>query len=241
MLGNFGSLVERLQRAGEIDTVLRHIRQGMLTSLAPWPPEILRSRQDQLKLQETIQEIIEQYEPRLQDVSLTTAAPSQDPLGLRVEANATLGLSTGHEVVHLPFWLAMTVLPSGEVAAMRGRLAAERQDVSRLLASVLQHLQKMLNVHRGSVPLWPSYGMPDFNDMAAQFPDAILEIQQAIQTSIRRYEPRLHQVRVRYVPDDTERFRLRFEITAHLAVPGEMPVVWFESLLDTSGYVVIRR
>lgn len=110
----------------------------------------------------------------------------------------------------------------------------------QLLDSVLKHLQKMLNVRQGSVPTLPAYGLPDFNDLAYRFPNAIIELQRAIKTSIEQYEPRLMRVRIRHVPDNENPLNLRFEITAQLVTGEDNAPIWFETSLNTAGRVSIR-
>lgn len=106
--------------------------------------------------------------------------------------------------------------------------------------SVLQHLRKMLNVHQGSVPTLPMYGMPDFNDMASRFPEAIQEIRQVLKTTIEQYEPRLKRVRIDHLSDTADPLHLRFEITAQLVTGEGDSAIWFETALDTSGRMSIR-
>lgn len=106
--------------------------------------------------------------------------------------------------------------------------------------SVFQHLRKMLNVHQGSVPTLPLYGMPDFNDLASRFPEAIQEIKQVLKTTIEQYEPRLKRVRIDHSSDAADPLHLRFEITAQLMVGEGGSAIWFETALDTSGRVSIR-
>jgi type VI secretion system protein len=113
-------------------------------------------------------------------------------------------------------------------------------DPEKAAESVLQHLRKMLNVHQGNVPTLPTYGMPDFNDLTVQFPEAIVEIQRALKSSIEQYEPRLKRVRIRHVPDEENPLTLRFEIIAQLAVGEGAAALRFETLLDPSGMVSIR-
>lgn len=115
-----------------------------------------------------------------------------------------------------------------------------RVDQEEMVNSVIEHLQKMLNVRQGGVAALPSYGLPDFNDLAFRFPDAIFELQRSIKRSIELYEPRLARVRIRHVPDDENPIDLRFEITAQLIAGEDKPSVWFETSLDTTGRVSIR-
>ena len=71
-------------------------------------------------------------------------------------------------------------------------------DWQALLQSVTRNIQDMLNVRVGSVQALPQFGMPDFNDVVNQFPDAAITIQNAIQRFIQDYEPRLESVIVQY-------------------------------------------
>ena len=115
-----------------------------------------------------------------------------------------------------------------------------RVNQDQAVDSVLTHLRKMLNVRQGNAPALPLYGMPDFNDLASRFPEAIVEIQRAIKTSIERYEPRLKKVRIKHLPDEEDPLRLRFEITAQLVTGEENPAIWFETSLDPVGRVTVR-
>lgn len=106
--------------------------------------------------------------------------------------------------------------------------------------SVLGHLRKMLNVRQGSVPTLPDYGMPDFNDLLVELPEAIVEIQRALRICIEQYEPRLKRVRIKHLPDQENPLNLRFEITAQLVTGEGNAAMQFETSLDTSGRVSIR-
>ena len=112
-----------------------------------------------------------------------------------------------------------------------------RVNSDREAQSVLEHLQRMLNVRQGNAPALPRYGMPDFNDLATRFPEAIVELQRAIKTSIEYYEPRLRKVRIQHVPEDDDPLSVRFEITAQLITGEDDPAVRFETAVDTSGRV----
>lgn len=110
----------------------------------------------------------------------------------------------------------------------------------KLVDSVLEHLRKMLNVRHGSVPALPDYGLPDFNDLAMRFPDAILELRKAIKTCIEKYEPRLCKVKVDYIHDPEAPLHLHYDITAQLVVDGAKGNVWFQTTLDSAGKASIR-
>ncbi len=99
--------------------------------------------------------------------------------------------------------------------------------------SVLGHLQQMMNVRHGDAPAAPDYGIPA---LEVEYLTIAEDMRKAIELSIRRYEPRLQSVRVRYVErDDDDPLKVRFEINARLATDDENVRVQFTSEIDSSG------
>lgn len=116
-----------------------------------------------------------------------------------------------------------------------------RQDDTKLVSSVLQHLGKMLNTRRGNAPIAPDYGIPDLADMVHSFPESIRIMEQAIRTTIEKYEPRLANIRVKHMGMEDEIFALHFEVTAQLSSPGSnKKSVWFETKVANNGEVTVR-
>jgi type VI secretion system protein len=113
-------------------------------------------------------------------------------------------------------------------------------NVNKAADSVLNHLRNMLNTRQGSVLTLPDYGLPDFNDIASNFPDAIFELRRIIKQSIESYEPRLSRVKVDYSRDEDKPLSMRYEITAQLSLGDENASVWFETTLDSQGRVKVR-
>ncbi len=112
-----------------------------------------------------------------------------------------------------------------------------QQNERQVVASVLEHLGKMLNTRRGNAPVASDYGIPDIVDLVHSFPEAIRIMEQAIRSTIEKYEPRLTEVRVRHSAAEDEVFSLHFEVTAVL---GSGSPVWFETKVDSSGEVRVR-
>jgi type VI secretion system protein len=112
-----------------------------------------------------------------------------------------------------------------------------QQNERQIVASVLDHLTKMLNTRRGNAPVAADYGIPDIVDLVHSFPDAIRIMEQAIRATIDKYEPRLTNVRVRHSGVEDDVFCLHFEVTATL-VSGYS--VWFETRLESNGEVEVR-
>jgi type VI secretion system protein len=116
-----------------------------------------------------------------------------------------------------------------------------RRDNARLVASILEHLGKMFNTRQGNAPVAPDYGIPPMADMVHSFPTSIRIMEQAIRTTIEKYEPRLTGVRVRYSGSEDDVFNLHFEVTAVLSQPdsGKAPVS-FNTNVGSNGKVIVR-
>jgi type VI secretion system protein len=128
------------------------------------------------------------------------------------------------------------------------RLADPRPDAVRttrysdtqIVSSILEHLGKMLNTRRGNAPVAPDYGIPDMADLVHSFPESIRFMEQAIRTTIEKYEPRLCNVRVKYAGSEDDVFSLHFDVTAVLSPSSSRKVVSFETKIDSGGEVVVR-
>jgi type VI secretion system protein len=112
-----------------------------------------------------------------------------------------------------------------------------QQNERQIVASVMEHLGKMLNTRRGNAPVAPDYGIPDVVDMIHSFPESIRIMEQAIRNTIEKYEPRLTNVRVKHTAAEDDVFSLHFEVTATL---GSGNSVWFETKVDSSGEVQVH-
>jgi len=111
-------------------------------------------------------------------------------------------------------------------------------DTSLLLEDLLDHLRELFNVRQGSVPIRADYGMPDFNDVIHQFPDAIDILRAEIARQIEKFEPRLKDVAVRHVPSADRPLSLIFRVIATLAVEGAGEVT-IETEIGSDGLVKV--
>lgn len=117
----------------------------------------------------------------------------------------------------------------------------ERQDPKRVLDSVLNHIQRILNTRQGNVPIGSDYGVPDFTDLVQVYPDGVRDFERSIKQTIQKYEPRLTGVRVRFVPPGEDVLSLRFQIKGRLAVEGHKDPVSFESTIGSDGKIIVKR
>jgi len=127
-------------------------------------------------------------------------------------------------------------------SALLERIAAGRRetkidlDPNVLAESVLKHLERLFNVRQGNVATRPDYGLPDFNSLVHQFPDAGVEFRKAIKRAIDEFEPRLRNTTVTTDTDGhDDKLTLRFKITAKLDAKGLKRPVNFTTQIDDDG------
>lgn len=113
-------------------------------------------------------------------------------------------------------------------------------DPKTAIASVLEHLIKILNMRQGSAPIATDLGMPDFTSIAGSLnADSLPEMEEALTRVITKYEPRLAGVKVNFEPQQDRPFMIAFKLAARVRVEGrEMPVV-FETVLNSDGHITV--
>jgi type VI secretion system protein len=102
-----------------------------------------------------------------------------------------------------------TFFPSGETVPEHGGR----------LESIRGHLSILLNTRRGSILHLPDYGLPDSTEVSMKDRYSIADFGKAIEETVRKYEPRLTQVRVKPMelePDSVADFRLGFLLEAKI-------------------------
>ncbi|MBB6056798.1 type VI secretion system baseplate subunit TssE [Tolumonas osonensis] len=104
---------------------------------------------------------------------------------------------------------------NGETVGRDKRLTEES-----LAASILNHLNKLLQTRQGTVHCLPEYGLPDLNDANASIYDSINRIRRHVEWAINCYEPRLTNVRVAHAPDAANPLALKFRITGTMQKDG---------------------
>ena len=76
--------------------------------------------------------------------------------------------------------------------------------------------------------------------MLHSYPESVRDIERALKTAISKYEPRLKNVRVRFMPNEDDPLDLHFEVTARLSGKEKGPPITFESILDSDGRVNLK-
>lgn len=111
------------------------------------------------------------------------------------------------------------------------------QELGELVDSIMDNLRSVLNSRADNCMSRPDLGMPDFNDLAGRFPDALGIIAAAVRDQIEMFEPRLSEVSVRHVADRSNPLHLAFRIHATLALDDGTRRLSFDTVLNNNGYV----
>lgn len=115
-------------------------------------------------------------------------------------------------------------------------------DPKTAIASVIDHLIKILNTRQGSAPTATDLGMPDFTSIAGSLnADSLPEMEQTLTRVITRYEPRLTGVKVDFEPQQDRPFMIAFKLAGRVRLQDrEVPVV-FETVLNSDGHISIME
>ena len=109
---------------------------------------------------------------------------------------------------------------------------------ARRQMSVVEHIQRLLETRKGMLIHMPDFGMPDIGDLFRRLPGSAGEIQSEMETLIRKYEPRMENVKVFFHEFDAAQARVRFRITGSLKGAGR---VQFESSFFPNGRGEVRQ
>ncbi|MFM2478725.1 type VI secretion system baseplate subunit TssE [Celerinatantimonas sp. MCCC 1A17872] len=113
-------------------------------------------------------------------------------------------------------------------------------DSGLVVNSVLNYLRMVLNTKQGNAEIAPDFGVPDFGDMVgSEGLEAVRDIEIAMTEVITKYEPRLQNVHVEYIPDETNILALQFKLRAELMLEKSAFPVIFETLLDPDGKISV--
>jgi len=107
--------------------------------------------------------------------------------------------------------------------------------------AVSKHLARILNTRQGSCLTCPDFGLIEVSELLFDFPDAIGIMQRSIKNTIQQYEPRLKNVQVRHIKNESmHEMMLHFEITGQIQMPdGRRQSLRFTTDVDPSGNVKV--
>jgi type VI secretion system protein len=120
--------------------------------------------------------------------------------------------------------------------ALLSRIGASDARPVDPIESIVAHLRALLNTRKGDCVTAPDFGILDFADVVHEFPGGIQQLARSIRSTVLHYEPRLKNVAVRHVPDDSL-LSLRFEITAQVAEGRTARTLRFATTVKPGGRV----
>lgn len=106
-----------------------------------------------------------------------------------------------------------------------------------MVRSIVEHLAVLLNTRAGEAVTVPDYGLQDLTDVVQELPEGIHTIQQGMRAIILKYEPRLSNVSVRHMPDDTS-LVLRFEVVARVK-DAKRSLIRLQTAMKADGRFVL--
>ena len=113
-------------------------------------------------------------------------------------------------------------------------------DTNALVDSIRDDVEKLLNTKRGTVLIDDDFGLPDFSHMLNGYsaPDANSILQQ-IHLQIKRYEPRIQGMHVKYIEQSRYAGKLQFQITARINYKGQEVPFNAVALLSDDGSISV--
>ncbi len=125
------------------------------------------------------------------------------------------------------------------------RLTAENKDdnnritepgAEELVTSISLHLEKILNTRQGSVLINPGFGIPEFSNLPGNFiSSGILDILEKIRITVKKFEPRLHNVKVYFLKKTKDDLTMRFSLYGTISHKKKQIPVNLLTTLDEDG------
>ncbi len=111
-----------------------------------------------------------------------------------------------------------------------------------LIASVMNHLQRILNTRQGSVQIDPRFGVPDFTNLASAFTESLAgQIENDIRIIVERYEPRLKSPRLHMLQERPDVLSLTFELSGSIRIDDSEVPVRLSTSIGSQGRISVRR
>jgi len=114
--------------------------------------------------------------------------------------------------------------------------------ISRNVHSVIQSVQlymlRILNTNQGSAPISDDFGMPDITGLPASLSgDKIQELLLSIKRMLQKYEPRIRNIRINFLPSEEGELLLKYQLSCELADTDERVPVVFEIDMTPDGKI----
>lgn len=117
--------------------------------------------------------------------------------------------------------------------------ATVEDDLEARMESIRRHLAHLLNARHGMSETAPDYGLPALADILTGSADYLPRVQDAIRTTLEKYEPRLRRVRVTHQIDEGDRQTLVFRIDGVMVSRTGEHKVWYQTSFAPTGELCV--
>lgn len=122
----------------------------------------------------------------------------------------------------------------------KGGKRTNQTQVDILVRSVTSHLSRLLNTRQGSVQLDPTFGVPDFTNIAGGLnAGSTGDIEEEIRRMVLKYEPRIKSPKVVLSLDESDLLSIRFSLEGRLEVDDRDIPLQLSTTVGANGKVKI--
>lgn len=118
-----------------------------------------------------------------------------------------------------------------------GDLDLQVSEENRVIVSVLDNMQRILNTRAGSLKHLPDYGLPDMTTVLQGMPGTAHQLMSMLSDVLLKYEPRIKRVNVA-MQEQTQPGELHYIIDAELKEAG---LVRYGTTFMPEGRVLLRH
>ncbi|EKT60178.1 type VI secretion system baseplate subunit TssE [Providencia sneebia] len=123
----------------------------------------------------------------------------------------------------------------------KGSGSSHNARMDALVKSIKQNLNQILNSRPDACQSSAALGVPDLNDATQAATDFRKSLEGSITTCINDYEPRINNVQVTFIENDTDALLLRFSITAFIDLDNQRQLVEFNMQLDNNRRYQLKQ
>lgn len=114
-------------------------------------------------------------------------------------------------------------------------------DAEMIKASILGHLNAILNTRQGNALIAYDLGMPDFTDIIRSFDEnTYVQLEKKLKIVLEKYETRLRNIQITALPKSEYTLDLRFKIKAQLNVQRGNISISFETIVNPEGRIELE-